>query len=119
MVQVITSFKDLYGREPTATELTRMMEIKARLDKKHNRLMAPNKYNPTMADPAKLGRLGGKARGNAKQRKVTKPSKTGRIINRMLKSNMPLDKIAYILGEKPSFVEHQITRYRLPQEEVE
>ena len=117
MVQVITSFKDLYGREPTATELTRMMEIKARLDKKHNRLMAPNKYNPTMIDPAKLGRLGGKAKG--KQRKTTKPSKMGRIINRMLKSNMPIDKIAYILGEKPSFIEHQITRYRLPQEEVE
>ena len=117
MVQVITSFKDLYGREPTATELTRMMEIKARIDKKHNRLMAPNKYNPTMADPAKLGRLGGKSKG--KEHKITKPSKMGRMINRMLKSNMPLDKIAYILGEKPSIVEHQITRYRLPQEEVE
>ena len=117
MVQVITSFKDLYGREPTPTELTRMMEIKARIDKKHNRLMAPNKYNPTMADPAKLGRLGGKSK--SKEHKITKPSKMGRMINRMLKSNMPLDKIAYILGEKPSIVEHQIKRYRLPQEEVE
>ena len=36
MVMVVQSFIELYGREPTPREIGKMMEIKARIDKKRN-----------------------------------------------------------------------------------
>ena len=95
MVMVVQSFIELYGREPTPREIGKMMEIKARIDKKRNALMGPNKYNPDMKSPPKPPK-------DAPKRKprLTQLSLENKKINRMVKLEMGIDKIAYVLGVK-------------------
>ena len=113
MVMVVQSFIELYGREPTPSEIGKMMEIKARIDKKRNTLMGPNKYNPDMKSPPKPPK-------DAPKRKprLTQLSLENKKINRMVKLEMGIDKIAYVLVVKMSEVEFQINKHKMPRDDV-
>ena len=112
MVMVVDSFIALYGREPTPTEIGKMMEIKANIDKQRNKLMGPNKYNPEMKSPKRtVGRP-------KRQPRLTRLSMECKKINRMVKLGMGIDKIAYVLGIKMSEVECQINKHKMPRNDT-
>lgn len=114
MGAIVQSFIDLYGREPSPYEIGRLMEIEARIAKKRNKLMSPNKYNPEMKSAAMPEPIVNKK----KKQKLTRLSYQGKQINRLLKMGITLDKISYILDEPMSLIEYQINKHNMPREDV-
>lgn len=101
MVKVVDSFVQLYGRPPTQEEVSKMMELKAQLDRK----IRSNLPKMVQEIPHNAGRK-------------IKLTKTASIINRMLLRGMAVTEISTILGKSHQAVSEMKRRYNLPIQET-
>lgn len=113
MVQVVDSFIQLYGRAPTESEISKMMKIKAGIEKKANKTLTV--ANQTPKEAKERGQLGGRPKSG----RTIKLTEKAKIINRMIKKGMTLREMAELLGVSHPSIHDIKTRYGLPRDDVE
>jgi len=112
MVNLTESFTKLYGRRPTETELSTMMEMKREQEgwKKHQ------KQAKAEPKPMREPKTPTKINDRSAYKWPKRASVRAKQINRMLKDGVTIQKMAHYLDVKESQVMADIKTWELPQE---
>lgn len=112
MVNVITAFKDTFGRDPTPSEARTMMKMQAEQDLRR-REQIKNKHYETRVKETKYKTK------RPKPRYPTKMGQRAHHINRMLLCQIRIKDIAYILDLSESFVKSEMDKWKLPRQPID
>lgn len=134
MVNLTESFTKLYGRAPTETEIATMMQMKAEQDARKNNMIKPKVDTAALSKRShennigKVGKLvireprtptnAGRPETN-KYRWPYRASQKAIQINKMVKDNITVERIAYYLNVSDHYVIAEIKKWDLPQEKVQ
>lgn len=127
MVNIVDAFRKLENRDPTQSEVIKMMQMKAEQDARKNGLIKP-KQNIAELSSKYRNQHGSKLKREPKSpqqinddRKYKWPyraSQKAMQINRMLNDGVTIEKIAYYLDVRENVVSGEITRWDLPQKQT-